>query len=304
MKLLLNSFWRAAAYCMHPRVIALSFLPLVLLVALSLGLGYFYWEPALDAVRTMLDASEWVSRLWTWLETAGVGQLKVALAPLLVIFAVTPFLVVLSLLAVALMMTPALVALVAERRFPQLEKKKGGTFVGGLFWSLGSILLALVAIIVSIPLWLVPPLILVLPPLIWGWLTYRVMSYDALALHASKDERREIYRRHRLPLLGIGILTGYLGAAPSLVWASGALFAAAFVILVPLAIWIYTLVFAFSSLWFAHYVLAALEALRAESAIEPVSPTPPGASAEAVTLLEPIHVKPAYDSGNPILPAP
>ena len=35
--------------------------------------------------------------------------------------------------------------------------------------------------------------------------------------------------------------------------------AAAFVVLVPLAIWIYTLVFALSSLWFAHYLLAALQ---------------------------------------------
>ncbi|WP_394791764.1 EI24 domain-containing protein [Rhodoferax sp.] len=302
MKLLLNSFWRAVAYCMHPRVIALSFLPLILLVALSLGLGYFYWEPALDMVRSMLDASEWMGRMWTWLETAGVGQLKVALAPLLVIFAVTPFIVVLSLLVVALMMTPALVSLVAERRFPMLEKKKGGTLIGGLFWSLGSILLALVAMLVSVPLWLVPPLILVLPPLIWGWLTYRVMSYDALSLHASKDERREIFRRHRLSLLGIGILTGYLGAAPSLVWASGALFAAAFVILVPLAIWIYTLVFAFSSLWFAHYLLAALEALRAEQLI---SPTPPGSTASPVVVLEPVTVQDPHDLGNPpVLPAP
>ena len=33
-------------------------------------------------------------------------------------------------------------------------------------------------------------------------------------------------------------------------------------ILVPLAIWIYTLVFAFSSLWFSHYTLMALEQLR------------------------------------------
>jgi hypothetical protein len=263
--------------------------------------GYFYWEPALDTVRGMLDASEWVGRMWTWLESAGVGQLKVALAPLLVIFAVTPFIVVLSLLAVALMMTPALVALVAERRFPQLEKKKGGTFIGGLFWSLGSILLALVALVVSIPLWLVPPLILVLPPLIWGWLTYRVMSYDALALHASKEERIEIYRRHRMTLLGIGVLTGYLGAAPSLVWASGALFAAAFVVLVPLAIWIYTLVFAFSSLWFAHYVLAALEALRAETAL-PVSPAPPVAA--PLEILEPVQPQPTYDAGTSYLPPP
>jgi Etoposide-induced protein 2.4 (EI24) len=301
MKLLLNSFWRAVAYCMHPRVIALSFLPLILLVALSLGLGYFYWEPALDMVRSMLDASEWMGRMWTWLESAGVGQLKVALAPLLVIFAVTPFIVVLSLLVVALMMTPALVSLVGERRFPLLEKKKGGTLIGGLFWSLGSILLALVAMLVSVPLWLVPPLILVLPPLIWGWLTYRVMSYDVLSLHASKEERREIFRRHRLTLLGIGILTGYLGAAPSLVWASGALFAAAFVILVPLAIWIYTLVFAFSSLWFAHYLLAALEALRAEQLI---SPTPPGNQAEPVVVLEPVTAQSPHDFGNPILPSP
>ena len=266
MNLLLDSFWRAVAYCLHPRVIALSFLPLLIMVALALGLGYFYWDPALDWVRAMLDASSLISSLWRWLEGVGMGNLKTVVAPLIVIFAVTPVIVVLSLLTVAVMMTPALVALVGERRFAQLERKQGGSLLVSVLWSLGSTLLAAVALLISMPLWLVPPLILVLPPLIWGWLTYRVMSFDALADYASKEERREIFRRHRGWLLGIGILTGYLGAAPSIVWASGALFAAAFVILVPLAIWIYTLVFAFSSLWFAHYCLTVLERLRAESA--------------------------------------
>jgi hypothetical protein len=209
--------------------------------------------------------------------------------------------VVLSLLAVALMMTPALVSLVAERRFSQLEKKNGGTLIGGLFWALGSVLLAVVAMVVSMPLWLVPPLILVLPPLIWGWLTYRVMAYDALAVHASKQERREIFRRHRVTLLGMGVLAGYLGAAPSLVWASGALFAAAFVVLVPVAIWIYTLVFAFSSLWFTHYVLAALQALRAEVS---VSAMPARAAAGPVVDVEPKTESVAHEPANPILPAP
>jgi hypothetical protein len=55
------------------------------------------------------------------------------------------------------------------------------------------------------------------------------------------------------------------------------LFAAAFVILVPLAIWIYTLVFAFSSLWFAHYALAALQALRLEPLMSTSTTTPPPA---------------------------
>jgi hypothetical protein len=121
-----------------------------------------------------------------------------------------------------------------------------------------------VALVVSMPLWLIPPLVLVLPPLIWGWLTYRVMSFDALAEHASPEERATVLRTHRLPLLCIGVLCGYLGAAPSIVWASGLLFAAAFFVLVPLAIWIYTLVFAFSALWFGHYCLDALAQLRAQ----------------------------------------
>jgi hypothetical protein len=264
MTLLLDSFWRAVAYCLHPRVIALSFLPLVLMVALSFGLGYFYWDPAVEWVRAMLDSSSLLTSLWGWLERFGASNLKTVVAPLIVIFAVTPVLVLVSLLVVAALMTPALTSLVAERRFAALERKRGGSFIGSMLRSLGVTLLAIIALVVSMPLWLIPPLILVLPPLIWGWLTYRVMSFDALADHASANERRELLRRHRGWLLGIGVLTGYLGAAPSIVWASGALFAAAFVILVPVAIWIYTLVFAFSSLWFAHYCLDALQRLRQE----------------------------------------
>lgn len=264
MNLLFDSFWRAVAYCLRPRVIALSILPLLLMVVLSLGLGYYFWDDTLDWVRNMLDASSLATNILDWMQRLGLGNLKPVLVPLIVIFAVTPFIVLTSLLLVALMMAPALTSLVAEKRFPELERKQGGSMLVGLAWSLLSTLLALLALVVSIPLWLIPPLILILPPLIWGWLTYRVMAFDALAAHASGEERREIFRRHRLTLLGIGVFCGYLGAAPSLIWASGALLAAAFVILVPLAVWIYTLVFALSSLWFAHYCLAALKALRAE----------------------------------------
>jgi hypothetical protein len=274
MKLFLDSFWRAAAYCLHPRVIVLSLLPLAIMVVVSLGLGWFYWHPALEWVGAVLESSAFMRSISGWLQGVGAGNMKTVLAPLILIVALTPLIVLGSLLLVAVFMGPALSALVAQRRFAQLERKHGGSTLLSIAWSLGSTLLALLALVISLPLWLIPPLILVLPPLIWGWLTYRVMAFDALSQHASSDERREIFRRHRAWLLGIGVLTGYLGAAPSIVWASGVLFAAAFVILMPLAIWIYTLVFAFASLWFAHYCLAALEALRLESASTPVAPNP------------------------------
>lgn len=264
MNLLFDSFWRAVAYCLRPRVVLLSLLPLVLVIGLTVGLGYLFWDDALDQVRRVLESSAFVNSGWAWLDSVGWGRIKMVLAPLVVIFTVTPLIVIVSLLVVALLMTPFLVRLVALRRFAALEERKGASFLHSVAWSLGSTLLALVALVVSIPLWFVPPLVLVLPPLIWGWLTYRVMAFDALAQHADNEERRTVLARHRTQLLGMGVLTGYLGAAPSLVWASGVLFAAAFVILVPLAIWIYTLVFAFSSLWFTHYCLAALQALRSE----------------------------------------
>ena len=255
-------------YCLHPRVIALSVLPVIIMGVLFLGLGYFFWESALGAVRSNLESYERVNTMIRWLEGLGLSNLHLVLAPALLLFLAIPVIVITTLLFVAMFMTPAMVALVADRRFPQLERKKGGSFLTSVAWSLGSTVLAAIALLVSIPLWLIPPLILLLPPLIWGWLTYRVMSYDAMVEHASSDERRQIFRENRLPLLSIGVLSGYLGAAPSLLWASGAMFVAMAPLLVPIAIWIYTLVFAFSSLWFAHYTLAALEQLRKKNSAD------------------------------------
>ena len=262
MKQVIDSFWRAFAYCLHPRAMVLSLMPLLLMVALAWGASYWFWDQAVAGVKDVLETSSIFAMVWHWFEWFGVGDLKSVVAPLVVIFTVTPLVVVLSLVAVSVLMTPALVNWVASRRFVDLERKQGGGFAASLGWSLLSVLLALLTLLVTLPLWLVPPLALVLPPLIWGWLTYRVLTFDVLAEHASREERLTITRDNRLTLLSMGVLTGLMGAAPSLVWASGALFAAAFVVLVPLAVWLYTAVFAFSSLWFAHFALSALAQLR------------------------------------------
>ncbi len=291
---LLNSFWRAAMYCLHPRVIALSLLPLAIMAALALGLGYFFWEPSVAFVDGQLQGFELVTTMLRWLEGLGLADLKGVLARVLILIVAMPVIAVVSLLFVAFFMTPAMVALVAERRFASLERKKGGSMIASLFWSVGSTLLAVTALILSIPLWLVPPLVLILPPLIWGWLTYRVMSYDALVDHASSQERRQIIQENRGALLAIGVVSGYLGAAPGLLWASSAMFIAAAPVLVPVAIWIYTLVFAFSSLWFAHYTLHALEQLRSKNNAE-------DQQIRAQAAPELIAIKP---SPTPELPSP
>lgn len=290
MNLLLDSFWRALAYCLHKRVIAWSLLPLLTMCLLTWVLGYFFWADAVQKVQSLLDGAGWLNSIWVWLQARGMSYASELLASILVVLGAMPVLVVLVLLLVGLFMAPVLTALVAEKRFAQLEKKHGASFVASAVWSVGAALMALLALVVTLPLWVFPPLMLVVGPLIWGWLTYRVMAFDALSEHASKDERRSLFVRHRVSLILMGVICGYLGAAPGIVWVSGLIFLAAFWVLIPIAIWIYALVIAFSALWFAHFCLAALEQMRAEAAPSSTEPQVPfarnrveGGDARAIT---------------------
>ncbi|WP_416924655.1 EI24 domain-containing protein [Ottowia sp.] len=261
---MMDSFQRALSDSLRPGVLLLSLAPLALMLLLALGAGTNYWDEAVVWAHGWVGQAAWLDWSLGWLNADTAAQVRGVLAPLVVVALVTPLVVAGALLLVALLMTPAMLRLVARHRFATLARLGGGvrSWFGSVSFSLGSTALALLLLLVSLPLWLVPPLILVLPPLIFGWLTYRVMSYDVLAEHATPAERRALVRRHRMPLLAMGVITGYLSAAPAIVWASGLLFAALFWLLVPVAIWIYTWVFALSALWFAHYCLQALSQQR------------------------------------------
>lgn len=271
MKEIIDAGWRAALACLHPRVILWSLLPLLLSGALVAGLGWLYWEPAVAAVRRFIEQWSLVAALLQWLDSVGGGGLRALIAPIIVIALAVPAIVVLNLLLVAWLMTPAMVDFVAARRFPALQRRGGaGAWWLGLAHSLGCTVLALCVLVLSLPLWLVPPLALLVPPLVWGWLAARVLGFDALAAHASAAERQRLLHGQRWPLLAMGLVCGLLGAVPSLVWALGAVALVLAPLVVVLSMWLYTLVFAYASLWFAHYGLSCLAQVRAE-------PAPPAA---------------------------
>jgi len=264
MRLLFSSFWRAVLYCLHPKVILLSFLPLLIAIGAAGFLAYLFWQSAQDALLSFLDASVFVNSLAAWLAAVGLPALKSMLAPLILIVVLTPLVVASTVLLVSTMMTPGLVRMVADRRFPALERRHGASFLASAGWALLSCALALVATILTSPMWIVPPLVLILPPAIWAWLTYRVMAFDALADHASSAERQTLLQQHKPTLIVMGFVVGFLGATPSLLWSMGLMAIAMAPLLLPLSVWLYTLVFVFASLWYVHFCLAALQMLRAQ----------------------------------------
>lgn len=284
MSKVLDAFWRALGYCLLPRVIFLSLLPVLLLGSLAFGLAWFFWEPAIEGVRQFMLDTPLLAPVTEWIDKFTGGVFRSVIGPLIVVVLAVPVMIVASLLLVSAFMGSMVVNLVAGRRFETLARQHGGRWWQALWWSLGSTVLALAILVVSLPLWVIPPLALLVPPLVWGWLTYRVMVYDALADHATHEERLAVMRRHRTPLLTIGIVSGYLGAAPSLIWAvGGVLLLPMMPLLIPVFVWLYTLVFVLAALWFTHYSLAALDELRREQAVEVlppvVTPAPPSAPA-------------------------
>lgn len=261
---LFDAAWRAAAYCLHPRVIWLSVLPLVLSIVALTALAWWGWGDANAAVQRWLQEGALSQPLLDWLDGVGWGGLRAVLVPLLLLVVAVPLVVVVCLLLVAAFMTPAVVRLVKARRFPALAARHSAPWWQSLAWSAGATFVALCLLALSLPLWFLPLVGLVVPPLIWGWLTYRVMAFDTLADLATPDERRALLRQHRSPLLVIGVVCGYLGAAPAALWAMGVVAVALAPVVLVVSIWLYTLVFAFSSLWFAHYLLGALVTHRGD----------------------------------------
>jgi hypothetical protein len=296
MKPLFDSFWRAVGYCLHPRVIALSLLPLLVTGVIALGLGYLFWEPALGAVRAAMESSSLVDSMLQWMSGMFGAGFRTVFTQMIVVALSIPVIVAVVLVLVGLWTTPAAVAMVAKRRFAALERRHGGAWWKGALLSLAYTLAALVMVLVTLPLWLVPGFALLLPPLIWGWLTAKVMGFDALAEHATVPEREAILRAHRWPMLIIGILTRFLCGVPSLVWTLSPMLLVLAPLVVIVCVWLYTMIFTFSALWFTHYALSALERLRAaEAKVVAVQPATP--SARALPIVEEV---PPHERGRPI----
>lgn len=264
MRAVLVAFGRALLSQLHYRMLMMTFLPFLLSV-LVWGLALWWGlQPIIDWLQknyfTGNDGMGLARYIPAWL---GLGALKTVIIPWLALWALLPLMILTALLFVGAFALPATARHVGRRHFADLELRKGGSLLGAIWTSLSAFMLFCVLWLLTLPLWLIPPFAFLIPLLLWGWLTYRVFAYEALAAFADKEEMRAILRIHRWPLLLIGVVTGAMGAAPTILWLGGAMWLVIFPLLAAGSIWLYVLVFVFTGLWFEYYCLAALAKYRA-----------------------------------------
>jgi len=260
-----KSFGMALVGTMHPRMLWLSLRPFLIVSVLWGVLIWLTWTPALEALSIFLTTSIFTSWIQEGLIWAGFENARAWIAPLFFVMLIIPLITVSLLVFIAFSTVPAIVNIASRQaQFQDLECKQGGGLFGSLVYTLWSALICLALVMFTLPVWWIPPLVAVLPPLLWGWLTMRLMSYDVLAKHASAEERDILIQKYRWPLLCMGIASGMLGAVPTFFWATSALALVLFPIVSFVALWIYSLIFVFAALWFSYFLLDALKQLREE----------------------------------------
>lgn len=273
MRALVNAYGRALLSQLHGKMLLLSVLPCVLSIVLWALLLWLGLQPMIDFLGQQFAAHDMYKASGSLLATFGLGVVKTLIVPLIAMLLLLPLMVLTALLFIGVVATPALLRHVGGRHFAQLEKRRGGSWLGSLRTAAGTALLFFVLWLLTLPLYMFPPLALLVQVLLWGWLTCRVMVYDVLADYADADERRVLLRQHRWPLLAIGVASGAAGALPGILWMFGTVLSVVlFPFLAALSIWLYVLIFIFSGLWFAYYCLEALAALRGAA---PMRDTPP-----------------------------
>ena len=266
MQQVFKSFGLALVGTMHPRMLWLSLRPFLIVSILWGSLIWLTWTPALEMLSIFLTTSIFTSWIQDGLIWAGFENARAWIAPLFFVMLLIPLISISLLVFIAFTTVPTIVKVVTRQHaYQDLEQKKGGGFFGSLIYTVWSALICLALVMLTLPVWWVPPLVAVLPPLLWGWLTMRLMSYDVLAQHATSQERDLLLQQHRWPLLAMGIFSGMLGAVPTFFWATSALALVLFPIVSFVALWIYSLIFVFAALWFTHYLLEALKELRREA---------------------------------------
>ena len=227
----------AFANLAHPRILWLMLWPVLLALALWGAAALVLWGRLVVWLADTLKG--WVQTA-TFFVNWDATDVTLFAAKALILVLLVPLIQLTALLILGTFGMPLMVNHVAERRFPELERRLGGGFAGSVWNSVVALLGMLLLAVLSLPFWLFPPFWPLIPVAILAWVNQRVLRYDALSEHADAGEMKRIFAQCRAMLLVLGAGLALVAYIPVL-----GFFAPVIV-----------------ALTFIHYLLARLKRLR------------------------------------------
>lgn len=243
MQAVLQALGRAAWSQLHPRMLLALLLPFVVMLIALLLLVWVFWTPLNELLGQWLLALGWVEQIDAWLVGLGVASLVVWFVPLIAIGVLAPMAGVVGLLIGGLVIMPWALSHLSRTHYPGLDLR-GEWATSRSVWNATWVVLSFCGLwLITLPLWLLPPLALILPLLLWAFAFRKMLSVDALVEHASSDELQRIQHTHARGWWLLGLSCAVLSLIPPA--------------------WLFMPTY--SALLFAHFGLARLQELRASS---------------------------------------
>lgn len=236
METVLRALRRAAQDLFTPRMLSLVLWPMG--IALLLWGGLAWWSGA--TWKTEIELLLAATPLQGLVEWAGAEWLLAYASIFILVMLWLPAMYATALLITSVALMPFIVAFVADRYYPALERRRGGSVAGSVGNGLVAMLLYLPAWIILLPVWLFAPFGFLVSVLLNAWLNQRLFMYDALSEHAAAVELGDLRHAGGMRLYGMSALLGLLHLVP------------VFNLLAPV----------YMGLAFAHYALEAVERTR------------------------------------------
>lgn len=238
MKPIFRSIFRAFKSLFTPGVLWQLIWPTLLSVGFWGAVAYLTWTDITLFIENGLKYFSWIQYyantnpgLWNMVQF--VISANVFVFWLLLIYAT-------AVLLVATFALPRILERVARTDYADLALMHGGSTLGGISNTLWAMLVFIVVLVLSLPLWLLPGVGVVILVLLTGWLNVKTFGYDVLMLHADKTERRNLLKANHSSLMLLGCICALLTYVP-------------FVNLISAA---------FCGLAFTHFLLEALRQAR------------------------------------------
>ena len=232
---------RGLASQFTPRKLALLVLPFLVAIGFWVVTAWFLWDPVTGWFQTIIFQGDgWMARGYRWIAPFGLSGLSTWVPNLFAFLLLVPIAIATALALIALLAMPVVIRHLSRESYPDLHRQ-GSLALGANLWNVARSLLVFIAgYLLTMPLWLIPPLARIVPWLWWGWLTARLMRFDSLVEHASRTERQRLIQSDRRAFLMLGLTVSLLNYIPPLFLVAPVL----------------------SALVFAHYSLSRLREQR------------------------------------------
>ena len=208
------AFWAfrgALRNLFHPAILGVMLLPAIVALCLWAGLSWWFWDSWSTGIESMLvdlTSHGWLARL-------DASRIAGFAAGIILLLLLAPAVMATAMLISALFAMPMLVAHVSRREFPDLERRRGGTFVGSIANAVIAVSAFALLWLVTLPLWIfLGPLAVLVPWALSAYLNQRLFRYDALSEHADAHELQRIFSERFSDLFVLGLVTGLLYFVP------------------------------------------------------------------------------------------